>query len=686
MEKNNINSGAINNNLFKYICSFCNEGDPIVFYFGNNNSINLICIGCINETDKLEKGKIQSMDKLKSLIDENYKTLNMKWESFLNNNNERLKAVKNELTEISNSKQTNEIDYLRNFLETFLDEIRDFQNHELKNLNESKDNKLKIAMTIDSKVNLLKDKFQKCTMSSETNNVKEYYENYFDIIEMNNVKYEENFDQNLNSVNKLLNDFPFENNSKVLSKDKKLKIDYNLIFELKECSTKLKSIYHKIVATYIKHIDKDTNHKSNYSDEKVQDQLKYPNLIDLHPIGILNKSKEFNSGSDKEKYNVKPSFNEFNLISNNNTSDNPFNNINNNKMIVDNDNNYSKDNTAIVSDNNLKAKINNSSGSEIYNESYKYLLYLNLMQKQNQIKLLIFETSTGKQIERNAFNLIIDNKKELLNDCRYINTGEGIFISGGLDKNKNESKSCYILLLQAFENSNDSNVVLVHDYPSLLEGRRRHNLCFLKSDLFDNDKIQKSIIICLGGFRTKSCEFSILDNASCWKKLPDLNFTRSNATTLVMNSSIYIFGGFLVTEDKKEEYLNSVEFMTLKDIAYYNSSFSNLKSWKTINLSSNMILAKSAFAVLRHPDFQNKVIICGGFAGSSSDDTYLAEVFNDKEWDIKPLKSKLPEKSLFLNSSFVLGENGLFYCYNFSGKLLTCMKENNEYNFLVVGN
>ena len=91
-------------------------------------------------------------------------------------------------------------------------------------------------------------------------------------------------------------------------------------------------------------------------------------------------------------------------------------------------------------------------------------------------------------------------------------------------------------------------------------------------------------------------------------------------------------------------------------------------AWTYIPFRSSNIIEKSAISSLVTAD--NKLIICGGFYGKDTqyEKIYSVKIVENGEWEFKERKETLGEKICFINSNFLLGDNGNYYACAFSGK------------------
>lgn len=292
-------------------------------------------------------------------------------------------------------------------------------------------------------------------------------------------------------------------------------------------------------------------------------------------------------------------------------------------------------------------------------KSYKYAIYLNslyILKCFNTMQQRFYEP---KDIKSNFMQI----SSYLCSDFRYVNTGNGIFICGGGIQKGETVKDCFIL--EVDQSTTELNIK-IEAYPQMQFSRKRHNIAHIKTENHLGNPI--GMIFCLSGLRTNKCEFTVLNDDKSdksWRQLPSLNRVRSNASTLVVNNIVYIYGGF--DTDFEGNYHNSFESFPVQD-AFKSARETKwtLIEFKTQNLN------KSAFSsIIKNDETSQAVYIVGGFNGTNCDHYFKAEVFQDKEWKITEEEQPFPRKCLFLNQDFKLGYDCKLYAFDFSGTLFS---------------
>lgn len=689
--KSKNNSSHVSANNYRYICSDCSAKEPMAFY-RDKSKIKLICFPCmLTKSNKFNNSEYMPLDKLKSFIDEKFSSLIFDWDTFVKFSKANVDKLNEDISNYSQINSSATINDLEEFFETMLEKIRDFKNNEMKKIKEEEDQVIRFSLDTQAKINELKILAEKCkdTLTSDSSEV--IYINAAEIL--NSLDENSKGNEDLSSNSNI--EAEFNVNNKVNINNFKTEL-----INAKKALDMYKDKNSNIIKSYInnnKFINKGTN--ADILKSKKEMILAYDKLL----ASILKKNdnempidnKNTNSNNNLN-YSFNITDNYQNKIKNIHIASNKSSVKNYSVMDVD-DNKNNFDNAEIQSEqnhygtngtngtgsefkllsNNLSFQVDYFKNSNILTEPFKYLCSYSLSSKYNSIfNLNVVETSTGRVFEKNIFNKLKEFEKEVYPDSRYVNTGEGILICGGQDKNnKGEcSKSCIFIQI-SFSDSKDDFEVLIHDISPLIEGRRRHAMMHFKSNIFSKDKKFKGVVLCLGGFKSVSCELLLLDDYSR-TKLPDLNLSRSNASSFIMNDKVYIFGGFTVGSDKREIYLESAEVLSLYDLSSFNPAYDmdKNKKWGIINLPGNKIIAKCAYSVLKL-DHSDKILICGGFQGSFYDYVYEVSINDNGSWETKLREEKLPENCLFLNCNFTLGEDKKQYSYTFGGKLIKCNGE-----------
>ena len=150
-------------------------------------------------------------------------------------------------------------------------------------------------------------------------------------------------------------------------------------------------------------------------------------------------------------------------------------------------------------------------------------------------------------------------------------------------------------------------------------------------------------IYCIGGINTKKCEIYRNDNVlftnnnlinstkiqqNTWEALPDLNYSRQEFCSLVVNNFIYVFFGFnnLTNGNNNSIERINVNFNDFWEVIMY-----------TVSDSINVCLSSHACALVN----QEEVYIFGGYDGKTYKDGVL--IFNTTNNSIIDTNYKIPD-------------------------------------------
>lgn len=290
----------------------------------------------------------------------------------------------------------------------------------------------------------------------------------------------------------------------------------------------------------------------------------------------------------------------------------------------------------------------------------RFPYYFHFSSTNTNYTLKYINTQTGL-IRSHQIGSLID-KERFKPDFRYVNIGNGIFVSGGGARGENSHESS---IIRKDESKPDFNI-LVENYPKMIYARKRHNLLYVEATINGNSK---QIVFALSGLKSVKCEFIYIERDPKWIELPQLNYVRSNASTLFYNNFVILYGGY--DSEGEKTYLNSIEILSLEALTGRNHM------WKLINFNKSSIINKSAFSSLILPNGQ--LHIFGGFNGSNCNSHFVVEnLSTNSEWDIKESSSYLPNPTLFLNQDFKQGVNGLYYCCDHGSKFYNFSLDNLE--------
>ena len=241
---------------------------------------------------------------------------------------------------------------------------------------------------------------------------------------------------------------------------------------------------------------------------------------------------------------------------------------------------YSYEILQAINNNNLNKNIqekspNKTEGNEQKNEDYDKIQPI---PGTNEIQ--IFNKKSGtiikKFIKLNSLNI---KYSYFLNGCRTILINDLLYILGGVDKEKIESKLALVYSIKTNE---------ISLLPEMLKPHSYHSLYYI-----DN---YNSILV-IGGENNSSCEL-FQRNKNTWVNLPDMNFPKANCNIYYdkNNDYIYTFFGKAGKITEKNNYLDIIEYLDLrkfplewKKIKYHNKAEINVKN-EYIKISPSPIL------------------------------------------------------------------------------------------------
>ena len=242
--------------------------------------------------------------------------------------------------------------------------------------------------------------------------------------------------------------------------------------------------------------------------------------------------------------------------------------------------------------------------------------------------------------------------KIILRNCKWLNLGLKMFVTGGVYKKDKEirdyysKKAFYVYFFSKSDIPDQRYVEVVRD---MEYERDQHCLVHINS----------LYIAAIGGSKTLVCElYNILENT--WQNFEDeLPFLLLNPSgTLIDNTNLYIFFGQSITKNK-----NIVEFEFNSQILKY-TFFSTHKKWEVINISNNESMVLFDFSIINYED---KLFLIGGkitienVAEKCSNLIWEYDIENNK---IERSNYRLPKPASFLESNFVKTGNNEFALYS----------------------
>lgn len=659
------------NKNHNFTCSYCKEEEPMAFLkIINITDIKLIGINCLfekSQSSQLNKEDCIPLNKLKITVENlTEKTLNS-FEVMKSLNIDTISEL-NDVLKTSVTRNENEIEKLKLFLENLINEIDELTHTEHYKKIKEESNSLLKAKKILNKLNEFDKLREEITNIKYINDPAEVYLVSRNLFSKNQELNLINFENEVKNCFKELNSFAGGRNKSITSeKPKENIVPNNLKDELNENINNLRKTVNKIKAFVLKKdVDINSGIQQGY-------ELKHNNIIDHYEQKNCNGTKYDNDSfiESSSEFTFKS-----NRDNNNITDIYSKTQINNNFKPP----NIEKEKNSEMSNQSIQLRLGNNKW--IYNESYKYLIHVDISNCKSLPPIIIFDTSTAKFYEKDIVDDLKKINKSILSDSRYINTGNGIILCGGNEK-PNYSKVCLSIMVESV--SEDKLDVLVSPYNDLIEGRKRHNLVKIKSKLFDNEKKEiMTAFLAISGFKITSCEYTVIDKFKPWCYFPSLNCSRSNGSTLIMNECVYVFGGHMVVSSpcSNEEYLNSFEKIKIEDIANSSSMTPQETKWDLFYFKHREnYLDKCAFSVIYNissKDEDNCVIIVGGFKNQNSKECYKVKIHNEgrnEDWEvIQPTFETFSENLFFLNNNFVLGENGNSYAFSYSNRLVEYQK------------
>jgi len=317
-----------------------------------------------------------------------------------------------------------------------------------------------------------------------------------------------------------------------------------------------------------------------------------------------------------------------------------------NNITLDGDNNSNNKTNQSLANNSIISILSendsiNTAFSNAIGNSFAYEFFIGIKPGFKNIK--VFDPKAQRifnfELSRSMFNDKSVKMDDFFNNCRYVNLGFSVLITGGL-ANSCSVPNSYLLIVNrnqlASIGADNSIQITIIPYSSMNDARERHCMINLPN--------RSKVLVC-SGFLKKSVE--IVDmRTGTWASLGGLSEIRANATGAYINNKYaYIFGGFKL-ENSKGIYNNNCEVLDLNN---------EQSVWKLIdfeNKFSNNNIKITAAGVLNYSN--EKVLLCGGYNGT----VYLKEVYcvehNDNNLDVfDKTKLQLAEELIFFHSAFV---------------------------------
>jgi len=248
---------------------------------------------------------------------------------------------------------------------------------------------------------------------------------------------------------------------------------------------------------------------------------------------------------------------------------------------------------------------------------------------------------------------------------RYVNLGKSILLTGGIIRETELSKKCYLISLIENDLPNKPFYdININPYGDFQEWRERHNLIYLPD---------KNLVFACGGIISKTCEYTNIYKGY-WESVSPLNKSRANASMAYINGRyIYIIGGFeLKFGERLGNYLNNLEYFDIRDFK---------KGWKEINFknSHKYDLSLTAMGVVQIA--KNSFLICGGYDGKVyKEDVYIIDC-SDYENPLVKKDNMINNETIFTHNMFCKINNNYFN-FDFQGQLYEFDSTKQRFGFL----
>lgn len=235
--------------------------------------------------------------------------------------------------------------------------------------------------------------------------------------------------------------------------------------------------------------------------------------------------------------------------------------------------------------------------------------------------------------QSNCFEIFPEN-------CKYVNLGQSILITGGTISHNVTTSNCFLLFIE--KRGKEDFEISIMSYTNMIQKRERHNMIFIKD---------RNIIMVCSGFFNDFAEYSDLSSQK-WSSLPKMNNIRANATLAYISKKyVYCIGGYQVKEKKQVGvYLNSCEFLDLDN--------HNL-GWRIVDFEATGFSIKNC-AMGAIPISLNTIIVCGGYDGTLYKNEVIKMTFEEDKVTMEKKTESLPGTVIFLHNHFVRLNNSAF--------------------------
>ena len=205
-----------------------------------------------------------------------------------------------------------------------------------------------------------------------------------------------------------------------------------------------------------------------------------------------------------------------------------------------------------------------------------------LKPKNNPFSIIIYSVNFNSISIKNLDNSIIEsNNLENYNSefSSYCNSNNTLFISGGIDKNKNPIKDFWIINYNPDDLTNIFSIKKVE----MPESKNKHSMIYNEKD--------NSIII-VAGNNNKCLLYNIKNEI--FLELPEINNICSKPALIIKNNWLYVFDSF----NRKRNYFEKLDLYKMEKFELF--------------YPNNYILFNNKFFGVCQSDINNNIIILGG--------------------------------------------------------------------------
>jgi hypothetical protein len=249
-----------------------------------------------------------------------------------------------------------------------------------------------------------------------------------------------------------------------------------------------------------------------------------------------------------------------------------------------------------LNSNNIEKEMKDKENDN-HNHKTKLIPTFELEDKKDQDELvMIWDTTYNITVFDFKTNLLTKQAvnnipyNQFLENNRYLNSPQRVFVSGGLYNNV-----CTNLFFVIERKSN--KIRKLHNMPISVS---RYSLIYLKGDT----------ILLTGGTSNKLCYIYYIENDE-WKTLNSINYEREDASLFCFNEMLFIFGGRM---NINPDFINTIIEYTYIDEKRMKSHWNIIDLKVTVPDENLLFLLKISGSGIILPEVcQNKIIICGGY-------------------------------------------------------------------------